>query len=190
MDTPMPKAALLSAMETVRSEWETLLAQLDEQALLEPGVEGVWSVKQIVAHIAGYEEYAAALLTDRLDPGAGAQATLDAFYQQQLNEYRHHRPDFPAQMSETDDDQTNALVVAVYDRYSAHTVLNREHQAYQQLLAAIRAVSDTQLTEPWRPNGRSLLEILPNQSYQHYQTHMPAIRRWLEQRQQKTHAES
>ena len=38
MDTPTTKAALLSAMETARSEWETLLSDIDEQALLEPGV--------------------------------------------------------------------------------------------------------------------------------------------------------
>ena len=72
MDTPTTKAALLSAMETARREWDSLLSHVDEQALVEPGVEGVWSVKQIVAHIAGYEEWAAAFLTDRLDPTAGA----------------------------------------------------------------------------------------------------------------------
>src|SRR4051812_26537970 len=73
------KSALLLAMETGRSEWETLLSQIDEHALLAPGVEGVWSVKQIVAHIAGYEEWAAAFLTDRLDPSAGALGAFDAF---------------------------------------------------------------------------------------------------------------
>lgn len=180
MDVPTTKAALLDAMESARREWETLLAQIDAQALVQPGVEGAWSVKQIVAHIAGYEEWAAAFLTDRLDPAAGALAAFDAFWQRQLDAYRQDRPDFPAHMSETDDDQTNALVVAVYDRYSAKEVLERERHAYQQLLAATRMLSDTQLTEPWRPNSRSLMEILPNQSYRHYRTHMPAIRRWLE----------
>ncbi len=186
MDVPTSKSALLRAMETGRSEWETLLSQIDEHTLLEPGVEGVWSVKQIVAHIAGYEEWAAAFLTDRLDPLAGALAAIDTFWQHQLDAYRQDRPDFPAKMSETDDDQTNAVVVAVYDRYAAHEVLDRERHAYRQLLAATRAVSDTQLTEPWRPNGRSLLEILPNQSYQHYRMHIPVIQRWLQQRQQQT----
>ena len=186
MDVPTSKPELLRAMETGRSEWETLLSQIDEHALLEPGVEGVWSVKQIVAHIAGYEEWAAAFLTDRLDPLAGAIAAFDAFWQDQLDAYRQDRPDFPAQMSETDDDQTNAVVVAVYDRYAAHEVLDRERHAYRQLLAATRAVSDTQLAEPWKPNGRSLLKLLPNQSYQHYRMHIPTIQRWLQQRGQQT----
>ncbi len=179
MDTPTTEAALLSAMETARREWDTLLFQVDEHALVKPGVEGVWSVKQIVAHIAGYEEWAAAFLTDRLDSTAGALTAFDAFWQQQLDAYRQNRPDFPAQMSDTDDDQTNAVVVAVYDRHSAQEVLQRERQIYQQLLAATQALSDAQLAEPWQPGGRSLFEILPNQSYEHYRMHMPAIRRWL-----------
>jgi uncharacterized damage-inducible protein DinB len=114
VDTPTTKVALLSAMETGRAEWDTMLSHIDAHALEEPCVEGVWSVKQIVAHIAGYEEYAAALLMDQLDPHAGAEAALDAFYQQQLDVYRQERPDFPAHLSDTDEDQTNALVVAVY----------------------------------------------------------------------------
>ena len=177
------KAALLSALESGRREWDTLLGQIHADALETPGVEGIWSVKQIVAHIAGYELYAAALLCDRCDPSAGAQAALDAFFQQQLERYRYDHPDFPKHLQDTDDDQTNALVVAVYDQYAAQEVLERERQAYEQLLAAILAVSEEQLTEPWRPGGRTLLQILPNQCYEHYQMHLPSIERWLGQRQ-------
>src|SRR5437763_1803544 len=145
MDAPTTKETLLSAMEAGRREWEALLSGIDEAALEERGVEGIWSVKQIVAHIAGYEEYAAALLRDRLEPAAGAVAAHDELYQRELDHYRRDRPDFPAKLSETDEDQTNALVVAVYDRDSAREVLERERRAYQQLLAATRAVADEQL---------------------------------------------
>jgi hypothetical protein len=184
MDGPTTKVALLDAMETSRREWDTLLDSIDAEALVQQGVEGVWSVKQIVAHIAGYEEWTAAFLTDRADPNAGALAALDAFWQRELDAYRRSRPDFPTRMSDTNDDQTNAVVVAMYDRYSAPEVLQRERHVYQRLLAATQAMSDTQLAEPWQAGGRSVFEILPNQSYQHYQMHIPPIRRWLEQRQQ------
>ena len=86
-------------------------------------------------------------------------------------------------MSETGDDQTNAVVVAAYDRLSGSDVLARERQIYQQLLAAIHTLPETPLAEPWRPGGCSLLELLPNQSSDYYQTHMPSIRRWLARRQ-------
>jgi hypothetical protein len=93
-------------------------------------------------------------------------------------------------MSETDDDQTNALVVQVYDRYSAQEVLEREHHIFQDLLAAVQALSESQLAESFQRNSRSLLAILPNQSYQHYKTHMPAVRSWLAQRAQQTQAKT
>jgi hypothetical protein len=179
MTLPATKAELITALERGRRDWDTLLAAIDEHALVEPGVEGVWSVKQIVAHIAGYEAWAAAFLTDRGDPSAGALAAFDAYWQQELDAYRQHHPDFPPRMSETDDDQTNAVVVAAYGRLSAPDVLARERQIYQQLLVGIRALSEMQLAEPWREGGRSLLEILPNQSYDHYQTHLPSIQQWL-----------
>src|SRR5678815_4162431 len=108
MDIPKTKSELLSAMEAGRREWDTVLSQIDEQHLSEPGVEGVWSVKQIVAHVAGYEEWTVAFLTNRLNPGAGILAAHDAFWQDQLDAYRQDHPDFPVHMNETDDDQTNA----------------------------------------------------------------------------------
>ena len=189
IETPTTKAAFIAEMESIRREWDALLARLDEQGLLEPGVEGTWSVKQIVAHVAGYEEWAFAFIKDRLDPNAGILAEFDAFWQQQIDAYRHIRPDFPTHMSETDDDQTNALVVYVYDRYSTQEVLERERRVFQDLLAAVQALSESQLAEPFKSNGSSLLAILPNQSYQHYKTHMPAVRSWIEQRAQQTRTE-
>jgi DinB superfamily len=190
METPTTKAALIAEMEIVRREWETLLSQLDEKGLSEPGIDGNWSVKQIVAHIAGYEEWAAAFAKDRLDPNAGILAKFDAFWQQQLDAFRQIRPDFPAHMSETDDDQTNDLVVYAYDRYTSQEVLDREHRAFHDLLAAVKALSDSQLAEPFTSNSRSLLAILPNQSFLHYKTHMPAVRSWAEQRARQTQAET
>jgi hypothetical protein len=49
MGIPKTKSELLRAMETWRREWDTVLSQINEQSLSEPAVEGIWSVKQIVA---------------------------------------------------------------------------------------------------------------------------------------------
>ena len=150
--------------------------------MLEPGVEGIWSVKEIIAHIAGFEHYAAALLTDLFRAELRAQAALDAFYQQQLDHYRAQHADFPAALDALDGDQLNTLFVAVRNQHSVHDVLEFEQQTYQQLLEATRALPETDLTDPSKAGGRTLLEILPNQSYGHYRMHTPAMRRWLDQR--------
>ena len=182
IELPNSKTALLEQMKIGRREWENLLVRIDPYIFEEPGVEGIWSVKQIIAHIIGYEEWSVAFLTDLHDPSAGASAAFDAFWQNQLHAYRQEYPDFPADMNETNDDQTNAVVVAAYDQFSAHDVLAHERQVYQQLLTAIQALPDLRFLEPWKSGGRSLMTILPSQSYTHYQTHLPAIQKWLTER--------
>jgi len=182
MDIPKTKAELLHALEAGRQEWDTVLSQIHEQSLLEPGVEGIWSVKQIVAHVAGYEQWMVAFLRDRLDPAAGSLAAHEVFWQKQMDGYHQDHPDFPADMNDTNDDQTNAVVVAFYDQYAAQEVLEQERQVYQRLLSAIQAFPKNQLTEPGTVGKKSIMEILPNQCYGHYQTHLPSIQRWLMQR--------
>ena len=179
MELPKTKAELLEAMEAGRGEWDAVLSQIDEQHLSETGVEGIWSVKQIVAHVAGYEKWTGAFLNDRMNPNAGILAAHDAFWQTQLDAYRQNHPDFPESMNETDDDQTNAVVVAFYDQYTVQEVLEREQQAYQQLLSATQAISEEELLEPGTVGKQSIIEILPNQCYTHYRGHLPAIQRWL-----------
>jgi len=143
METLKSKSELLRLMEDGRREWDAVLSQIGEGHLSEAGVEGLWSVKQVVAHVAGYEEWTAAFLADHLNPGADILAAHDAFWQEQLDVYRQDHPDFPANMNQTDDDQTNAVVVAVYDRYTAREVLDRERNAYQQLPSALQATPDS-----------------------------------------------
>jgi len=60
-DLPTDKTELIEQMEAGRWKWDNLLAQIDTSVLEEPNVEGVWSIKQIVAHILGYEEWASCL---------------------------------------------------------------------------------------------------------------------------------
>ena len=179
MDIPKTKAELLVAMEAGRREWNAILSQIDEQRLSEPGVEGIWSVKQIVAHVSGYEEWTAAFLNDRLNPNVGILAAHEGFWQKRLDIYRQDHPDFPTSMDETDDNQTNAVVVAVYDQYTAQEVLEREQQAYQKFLSATEAISEDELLKPGAVGKRSIMEILPNQCYTHYRGHLPSIQRWL-----------
>src|SRR5205085_9037384 len=52
---PMTSARLLSIMQAERAEWEALLARVEEARMTEPGIEGPWSVKDIVAHLTWYD---------------------------------------------------------------------------------------------------------------------------------------
>ena len=59
MNNHLTTAQLLEVMRTARSNWEALLAEVGEARLTEPGVEGDWSLKDIIAHITYFETWAA-----------------------------------------------------------------------------------------------------------------------------------
>src|SRR6188768_638053 len=60
---PMTKQELIEKIERSHSEWEALLSQIDPSRLDEPGVTGDWSVKDLIAHIAAWQQR----VLDRMD---------------------------------------------------------------------------------------------------------------------------
>jgi hypothetical protein len=186
MEAPTDKATLLAALEAGRAEWETLLARLDPTLFYEPGVEGHWSICDILAHITPYEEYAAAYVDDMVQhgrPSAERVATLDAHHNGRLAEYRREHPDAAEQLDQLPVDQLNDLFVTEARAAAPDEALARGRQAYDALYAAVRQIGEAELALPQAEfNGRSLLTMLPFQSYRHYQKHATAIESWLQRR--------
>jgi hypothetical protein len=57
----MQKSELINHMQTTRTELENLLAPLTPAQLTTAGVAGAWSVKDLLAHIAWYQQQEAKL---------------------------------------------------------------------------------------------------------------------------------
>lgn len=180
METPKSKTELLEVMETGRKEWLDLLARVDKKSMEEPGVEGDWSVKDILAHILGYEQYAAALLMDQKSGTTQETQMLDAYFQTQLALFRRTHPEFPEQLSQVKGDEVNKVFVAACRYKDIDEVRQMEQAAYNNLVEQINAFDDDALRAPFTTNGKSLLDIIPNQVHSHYRLHMPAIQNWLE----------
>src|SRR5258708_9355311 len=53
---PMTGARLASILQAERTQWNTLLAEVGLERIGVPGVEGEWSVKEVVAHLTWYEQ--------------------------------------------------------------------------------------------------------------------------------------
>jgi len=47
----MDKATFMKMLQETRGQWEELLAQIDEEHMLQPGATGKWSVKDVIAHV-------------------------------------------------------------------------------------------------------------------------------------------
>lgn len=167
------KAELLEAMTAGRAGWEDLLAAVGPGRMDEPGVVGEWSVRDVVAHVAGYERFVAATILADL---RGAAATPRELYD---------RDDQPPGGDEPDPDHAryNDWVVRHARGRPLAQVLGSAREAYERLRAAVDALTEEELADPgrfaWLP-GRALATILPNQSFAHYAMHAPSIRAWLD----------
>jgi uncharacterized protein DUF1706 len=164
MEDAMTKAQLLDNLQTGRAQWEALLAQVGEDRMTTPGVEGDWSVKDVIAHITAYEQRTAerleAIAQDTEPPAAPWPAGLEM-------------------------DARNAWLYEAHRNQPLAAVQAESRQAFDRLVAAVAAVPDDALLEPGRYvwlEGAPLWEIIPGNSYAHYEEeHTPPLRAWLAQ---------
>ena len=53
-ETEPTKGEVLAAIDRERDAWETLLVEVGEARMLEPGAMGEWTFKDLTAHITGW----------------------------------------------------------------------------------------------------------------------------------------
>lgn len=157
MSQEVSKEELLRRLATERACLNTLLAQLTAEQLVVPGVLGVWSVKDVLAHLIAHEQRALRELHSAL---RGERMEID-----------HNA-----------NDDFNAHAVLANQTRTAAEVRDAWTQSYQQIIAAVESLSDTDfaVTSP-------LVEILDdtvdgvfgNNTYEHYAEHRAHIESWL-----------
>ena len=62
----MSQAQLTASIQAGHGLFKALLAELDAEAMLQPGVVGAWSVKDLVAHIVVHEQRMLSWVAERL----------------------------------------------------------------------------------------------------------------------------
>lgn len=149
----MKKQQLIAKLERAWAELQDAYAGLSEAQMLEPGVTGGWSVKDILAHVTVWEAEALKhlphILEGKRPPTYASQyGGLDAFN---------------AQMSA----QKHALPLA--------RVLKDLEETHRQLIAYVQAAPEEQITTATRFRNRLRLD-----TYSHYPIHARAIRAWRE----------
>jgi hypothetical protein len=159
----MDKTTLLDTIQTEHARFEALIAPLSESQLCSPSLEGQWSVKDIMAHIAVWEQICARWLEEFL---------------------RGETPQPSERMN-----SNNRIYLENRDRSLAE-VWELFHAAHQQFLNQVnllaQAFTEEDLnashkfawTESWP--GYSLISAIADNSYEHYQDHGQQIRRWLD----------
>jgi len=156
----------LAEMRASWNEAEAVLARIPEDRMLVPGVTGEWSVRDLLAHVAGYERYVSALIFGELERRT---PTNQDFY---------GRDDPPTAEDDANDDTSNAWVVAHARAQPLQATLDEYRWAHDRMIRAVEACSDADLEDPMRfPSlkGKTLLAILPGQCIGHHREHLPQL---------------
>jgi len=157
---PMTGARLAEILRTERAQWNALLDQVGLDRMDITGIEGEWSVKQLVAHLTWYE-----------------QAVVDGAQQlQTAGTFPRRRP---AGMSM---DEMNAQIAEESWGRSASDVLADAQAVFERLLVVIEQCPQDLLNDPrllGLPDDMPPWMRVANNSYAHYREHEPALRAWL-----------
>jgi DinB family protein len=127
------------------------------------GITEEWSVRDVLAHEAGYERYVAAALFGDL---SGKPPTNRDFYA---------RDDAPTEADDASDESTNAWVVAYARTLSVEAVLAEFRWAHDRLVEAVEACVEADFDDPDRfpsMKGKTMLAILPGQCQGHHREHL------------------
>jgi hypothetical protein len=157
----MDKATLLDKIRTRQAEFEALLATLNTSQLTTPGVNGDWSIKDILAHLVSWQKRTLAYL----DAAA-----------------RQGKPDIECISSDAEMDNLNARFYAGNKSRPLADVMTDFKNTYAQVVAAVEALSADDLIEPNRftwLNGDPLWEQVAGNTYEHIDEHIGSIQAWL-----------
>jgi hypothetical protein len=157
---PANKAELLTHIQVAYDRFEALLASLREEQMTIPGVNGIWSVKDTLAHLTAWQEYQ----TSRL------QGILSG-----------EEPPDPTSGLEDEDAQNDYYYQQFKDR-PLQEVLARFRASYQQVMAATASLRWEALNAPfpWYNNEVSVGAYTLGNTSEHYEEHGGLIRHWLE----------
>jgi uncharacterized damage-inducible protein DinB len=155
----MNAAELAALIRQTSTELELLVARLNVAQMNQPGAVGVWSVKDVLAHIAFWERY-------------GTNVIKAA-----------RRGETPQLDAEDSTESRNASVVAQYYLAPIGAVIASWNEAREDLLEQIQGLSEADLNDPDRfpwSEGRTLLDRIAGNSYAHEQEHIEQIRAWMQ----------
>ncbi|HTK09429.1 MAG TPA: ClbS/DfsB family four-helix bundle protein [Ktedonobacteraceae bacterium] len=156
------KAVLLQQMHDDYTQLELLLEPLTPEQVTIPGVNGSWSIKDNLAHLTAWMDYAI--------------QTVQAV---------HDHTSFTDPYANQEDDESNeTLYQAWKDR--PYTEIRQQFQTnFQSFVRGVESLSEEQINAvpPWA--SRPLALTIIGNSTEHFQEHRELIEKWLAQQTAK-----
>ncbi|HXQ38076.1 MAG TPA: ClbS/DfsB family four-helix bundle protein [Anaerolineales bacterium] len=160
----MNKSELLNWLKEEYQQWEAFLDRVAPARMDQPGVNGDWSMKDVVAHLTGWNRR----LVDRFQSARRGEPEPP--------------PHWPANLQT--EDEINAWIYETNRGRSVREVLDESRQVFQQLLAIILGLPEDVRIEHIEPKFEVVWvggERFPvGEFFDHYQDdHEPDVRAWL-----------
>jgi len=154
----MEKAQFLDRTKRSYAEWQTWLEKLDDEQMLQPGMSGEWSAKDVIAHITWHEREMVNLLRARKLVGS--------------------------HLWELKLDDRNAIIYTENQGRELDEVRAEADQVHADLLRLLEDLPEEALNDPayfpgmlpeWEP-----WRLFAENIYEHYEDHSPQVKAWLE----------
>ena len=160
MEEQTNKVALLEKMNCGYAAFQTLLAVLGEAQMTRAGVNGGWSIKDVLTHLTAWQR----ATVDRLQAAA-----------------RNEKP----ALTDLTDEEIDRLNEQFYQEGKARPlaeVLTDFRTTYLQIVEVVQALPWEDLADAHRfawLNGIPLWRYVAGDTYEHYQEHIESIREFL-----------
>jgi hypothetical protein len=152
------KVEFLARLKRERANWNALLDQIEASRMIQPGVVGVWSIKDLIAHIAWYENQMVDIDGEQPQPG------IELW-------------DLPL-------DERNARIYEANQQRTLTDIQNEAQQVYQKLLETVERLTEEQLQNvkhfPWMQPDWIPWKVIASNSYEHYHQHLSDVQAWVE----------
>jgi hypothetical protein len=150
MSTPDRKAQILEQVRVSHQEFEGIQAQIAPDRLTQPGVNGDWTVKDVLAHITWWEQH----LLRRLRTGQDDLYTPDVDPREATRE-------------------ANAVVFAASRERPLDNVRAEFDASYRGLLAELEALPAEAAAQD------EIYQAIGADTFEHYPEHAEMLRAWL-----------
>ena len=149
------RATLLADLDRSREAFLAALGEVDAALVTAPGVVGEWSVRDLVVHVAAWDDHGA----DALSLAAAGRG--DEF-----------------DYSQTETDAMNERILAEGRATSPRDALVREEEAFGRLRSAVATLDDEMLGLRLG-NGDTVEEVIRYDGADHYTEHTEHLRTWF-----------
>ncbi len=141
---------VLQHIDRERAAFDAAISQISRERLETPGAAGVWSVKDIVAHVSWAE-----------------REMIGALQRREL---------VGSELWRLSQDERNAAVYAANRDRTLEDVLEEARSIFLAMRAEIERVSDEQMNDPQliakSPEGLTPWQLLAGNTWKHYEEHL------------------